>query len=126
MEDLRRRTGRSGLEIILVNVWEGIGARNEALGFCDLWGVEGSVLLDEEGTFAEQLGIRGVPTNVLVDTDGTVTAVGAVTPGDLEAAVRRLLGPDAAIDAPVAPEWHWGTEATNIERNISARGSQDD
>jgi hypothetical protein len=35
---------------------------------------------------------------VFVDKDGTVTAVGGVTPADLEAEIRRLLGPGAVID----------------------------
>ena len=39
-----------------------------------------------------------VPTNVFVDADGTVTAVGAVTPGELVTATRELLGPAAPAD----------------------------
>ncbi|MGH9063719.1 MAG: TlpA family protein disulfide reductase [Acidimicrobiales bacterium] len=89
---MRRRTSRSGLEIILVNEWEGVGARTEAQDFCQIWGVAGPVLVDEAGDYARLLGIRGVPTNVFVDSDGTVTAVGAVTPAELETETRRLLG----------------------------------
>lgn len=98
LEDLRRRTSRSGLEIIHVNIWEGVNPFDEARFFCDIWGVEGTVLVDEQGELATRLDIRGVPTNVFVDSDGTVLTVGAVTPEDLEAATRRLLGPDAVID----------------------------
>jgi len=83
-------------------VWEGTGARTEARDFCELWGVEGTVLVDEQGELAERLGIRGVPANVFVDSDGTVTAVGGATPADLEAAARQLLGPGAA--AVLAPQ----------------------
>jgi len=36
--------------------------------------------------------VTGVPTNVLVDRDGTVRAVGAVRLDELEDAVERLLG----------------------------------
>jgi hypothetical protein len=36
--------------------------------------------------------VTGVPTNVLVDADGTVRDVGAVRLDELEAAVERLLG----------------------------------
>lgn len=92
LEDLRRRTGRFGLEVILINVWEGGDARAEAQRFADLWGVDGAVLLDETGSYARELGVRGVPTNVLVDADGVVRAVGATNPDELEAAVERLLG----------------------------------
>jgi hypothetical protein len=98
MEELRRRTGRSGLEIISVNVWEGTDAFAEARGFCELWGMDGTVLVDERGELPGQLGLRGVPTNVFVDADGTVTAVGAGSPGELVTATRRLLGPAAPAD----------------------------
>jgi predicted DsbA family dithiol-disulfide isomerase len=66
--------------------------------FCDIWGIEGTVLVDESGEYARALQIRGVPTNVFVDSDGRVTAVGGVAPSALEAEIRRLLGPDAVID----------------------------
>ncbi|MGH9068125.1 MAG: hypothetical protein ACRD0J_11660, partial [Acidimicrobiales bacterium] len=71
IEDLRRRASRFGLEIILVNVWEGADARAEVLRFCELWDVPGSVLLDERSELAHKLMVRGVPTNVFVDRDGT-------------------------------------------------------
>ena len=98
MEELRRRTGRSGLEIISVNVWEGTDAFAEARGFCELWGMDGTVLVDERGELPDRLGLRGVPTNVFIDADGTVTAVGAHTSGELVAATRRLLGAAAPAD----------------------------
>jgi hypothetical protein len=98
MEDLRRRTGRSGLEIVSVNVWEGTDAFAEARGFCELWGMDGTVLVDERGELPDLLGLRGVPTNVFVDADGTVTDVGVATPDELVTATRRLLGPAAPAD----------------------------
>ena len=105
----------------MVNVWEGVNAHAEAKDFCQLWGVEGTVLVDESGEVAERLGVRGVPTNVLVDSDGTVTTVGAATPEALEAAARRLLGPDGDFPGPETSDWHWQTDASDIERNIAAR-----
>lgn len=60
------------------------------------------MLLDETGEYARSLGIRGVPTNVFIDTDGTVTAVGGVEPADLHRHTRDLLGPDGA--ALIDPE----------------------
>lgn len=121
MEDLRRRTGRSGLDIISVNVWEGTGAYAEARGFCELWGVNGTVLVDERGELAGRLGIRGVPASVFVDSDGTVTAVGAATPAELVAATRQLLG--AAAPASLAD---LGKDAPrrageDIEQHITSR-----
>jgi hypothetical protein len=79
-------------------VWEGTDAFAEARGFCDLWGMDGTVLVDESGDLPDRLGLRGVPTNVFVDADGTVTAVGAVTPAQLVTATRQLLGLAAPAD----------------------------
>jgi hypothetical protein len=91
LEEVRRRTARSGLDIVMINVWESVDARTEARNFASVWGVGGAVLLDETGEYAAGLGIRGVPTNVLVGEDGVVRAVGATAPGELNAAVDALL-----------------------------------
>jgi hypothetical protein len=80
--------------VILIDVWEGGEARERAQAYCELWGVEGPVLLDEAGAYAKELGIHGVPTNVLVDSAGVVRAVGAGNPDDLYAAVDDLLSAD--------------------------------
>jgi thioredoxin-like negative regulator of GroEL len=120
MEDLRSRTGRSGLEIVSVNVWEGTGAYAEARGFCELWGVDGTVLVDEHGELAGRLGIRGVPANVFVDSDGTVTAVGAATPAELVAATRRLLGPAAPASLAGLGEQARASDEEDIERHITS------
>lgn len=103
-------------------MWEGVDPYTEARDFCELWGIEGPVLVDEDGTFVERLGIRGVPTNILVDEDGTVTCVGASTPPELEAAVRRLLGPDAAVEtAAGADGWSWDKDPAHIGSHIARR-----
>jgi predicted DsbA family dithiol-disulfide isomerase len=59
-----------------------------------MWGIEATVLLDESGEYARRLGVRGVPTNVVVDSDGTVRDVGLVRLDELERAVDRLVGRD--------------------------------
>ena len=81
----------------MVNLWEGVGSHAEAAAFCVLWDIDGTVLVDESGEYAELIGIRGVPTNVFID-GGMVTAVAGVTPDDLSTQIRQLLGPDAPID----------------------------
>ena len=56
-----------------------------------MWGLKGTVLLDETGEYARSLGVRGVPTNILVDADGIVRDVGLVKIDELHAAVDALL-----------------------------------
>jgi hypothetical protein len=75
---------------VLISVWEGSEARPEVERFRELWGIGATILLDESGDYARQLGIRGVPTNVLVDADGVVRDVGLVRLDELHAAVDRL------------------------------------
>ena len=62
--------------------------------FRELWGIEATILIDDTGAFAEQLDIRGVPTNVLVDADGTIAEIGVSELDALERAVDRLVGRD--------------------------------
>lgn len=75
----------------MVNVWESVDAATEARHFAEVWGLEGTILLDETGGYAARLGIHGVPCNVVVDARGVVRSVGAATPGELSHAVGSLL-----------------------------------
>ncbi len=90
VESLRRRAGQFGLDIVLVNIWEGHGAAEEVSGYCQRWDLQGSVLLDETAEYARMLGVRGVPTNVFVDERGIVQAVGATSEKDLMREAVRL------------------------------------
>jgi hypothetical protein len=74
----------------MINIWEGVNAAAEARHFADVWGLEGTILLDETGQYAGRLGVRGVPCNVAVDSAGRVRAMGA-TPAELHQAVATLL-----------------------------------
>jgi hypothetical protein len=78
--------------VILISVWEGADARENVAAYCELWDIRGPVLLDESAAYARLLGIRGVPTNVLVDASGTVQAVGLSNPEALEAEIAALIG----------------------------------
>lgn len=104
-----------------MNVWEGVEAHKEAQTFCEMWGVEGPVLVDEDEQMVHRLGIRGVPTNVLVDDDGTITCVGASTPVELEAAVLRLLGPGASLEDATTEDWHWQKDPEHIRDQVGSR-----
>lgn len=90
LEALRRRTGQSGLDIVMINVWEHHDAAGEARQFCQVHGVEGTVLLDETAEYLGRLGVRGVPFNLVVDESGIVRAAGVTHPGELEAAVASI------------------------------------
>jgi hypothetical protein len=76
---------------VLVSIWEGTEPRPEVARFCDMWGMKGPILLDPNGELATTLGLRGVPTNVLVDSDGTIRALGAARLEELEQAIDILL-----------------------------------
>ncbi len=73
-----------------MNVWEHQDARQEAEHFCAVHGIDGTVLLDETGGYAERLGVRGVPLNYLVDAGGIVRFVGATTPREMEECLTAL------------------------------------
>jgi hypothetical protein len=78
----------------MINVWENTDPRQEAADFAAVWDIGATVLLDGTGEYAARLGIRGVPTNVLVDASGIVRTVGGTTPAELHAAVGELLADD--------------------------------
>ncbi len=87
-----REESRSGLEIVLVDIWEGTEPRPEVERFCEMWGIKGPILLDPDLELAGALGVRGVPTNVVVDSDGTIRAFGAARLEELEQAIDELYG----------------------------------
>ena len=87
-----REGARSGLEVVLVDIWEGTEPRPEVERFCEMWGIKGPILLDPNAELATTLGVRGVPTNVVVDSDGTVRAFGAARLEELEQAIDELYG----------------------------------
>jgi hypothetical protein len=78
--------------VILIDIWEGTDPKPDVDRFCEMWGINSTILLDETAEYAGALGIRGVPTNVLVDAEGTVVDVGLVRLDELETAVDRLAG----------------------------------
>jgi hypothetical protein len=78
--------------VILIDIWEGTDPKPDVDRFCEMWGVDSTILLDETAEYAAALGIRGVPTNVLVDADGTIVDIGLVRLDELDAAIDRLVG----------------------------------
>lgn len=101
IERVRRRAGRFGLEVIMVNVWEHVAAREEALRFCDIWGLSGPLALDDRH-YMKSLGLSGVPFNLLIDEAGVVRAAGFTTPEEIEQALP-LLGLPPLSEMPDEP-----------------------
>ena len=77
----------------MVNVWEHVNAQKEAESFCRRFNIEGPVLLDAKGEYIDQLGLRGVPVNIVVNKKGIVQAVGTTTPDEVRATLTKLLLP---------------------------------
>ena len=77
--------------MIHIDIWEGSDPKPEVARFCEMWGLEGTVLLDETGDYARSLGVRGVPTNLVVDADGTVRAFGVSRLDELDRAIDDML-----------------------------------
>ena len=77
--------------MILIDIWEGTDPKPDVDRFCEMWGIDSTILLDETAEYAAALGIRGVPTNVLVDADGTIVDIGLVRLDELDAAIDRLV-----------------------------------
>jgi len=77
----------------MVNVWEHVNSRDEALHFCKIHNIQGPVLIDTDDRYIHQLGLRGVPMNIVVDKKGLVRSVGTTTPDEVKATLTRLLLP---------------------------------
>ena len=101
IEKVRRRASRFGLEVIMVNVWEHVAAREEALRFCDIWGLSGPLALDDR-RYMKSLGLSGVPFNLLIDEAGVVRGAGFTTPEEIEQALP-LLGLPPLSEMPDEP-----------------------
>ncbi len=79
-----------GFEILAINAgdsWE------EASQFAESYGLEFTVLLDQDGTVINGLGISGFPTSILVDPSGKVAMIhiGMMLPEDLRNKVLPYL-----------------------------------
>jgi hypothetical protein len=77
----------------MVNVWEHLNSRKEALHFCEIHKIDGTVLLDPTAEYINRLGLQGVPINVIVDKKGIVRSVGTTTPDEVKATLMKMLMP---------------------------------
>ncbi|MED4603771.1 redoxin family protein [Paenibacillus validus] len=81
------RTGMPGVEIVAVNVGESRGTVSE---FASRQGLAFPVLLDPSGEAARSYQIVGLPTSILIDSDGCIVSV---VPGEMAGSgqVKELL-----------------------------------
>ena len=77
--------------MIHIDIWEGSDPKPEVERFCEMWGLKGTVLLDETGEYARSLGVRGVPTNLVVDAEGVVRDYGVSRLDELDRAIDDML-----------------------------------
>lgn len=74
-------------------MFEHTEARKHAQHFCEVHGIKGSVLMDEDESYAHRLGLHGVPINVIVDKKGIVRFVGVTSPDEVRSTLIKLLRP---------------------------------
>jgi peroxiredoxin len=72
MEQLRRDFGRSGLEVVAVNVDE---TADDAIRFLKRYAVSYPILGDAKGDIAALYDVREMPSSYLIGRDGTVRQV---------------------------------------------------
>jgi len=69
-------------------------------------GVGLSVVSDPEKHLAKAFGVGAIPVTLVLRADGTLAhvSVGQLDPGELDAALARLLNPPGVLPAPETPE----------------------
>lgn len=89
----------------MVNVWEHLNFREEAASFCRTHNIAdgAAVLIDETSAYAEKVGLRGVPFNLMVDEAGIVVAAGATTPAEVMETLSVFLGEEDGEPMEAAP-----------------------
>jgi thiol-disulfide isomerase/thioredoxin len=87
IEALHREYGRKGLVVLGVNAEPAAKAND----YLQANGITFPTLIDNGGAVGQQFQVRGIPTTVLIDRSGRVSAylVGAGSEGRLRAAVEK-------------------------------------
>ena len=68
-----------GLEILAINIQE---TPNQVKNFISKRNVDYPILLDKDGSVANQYGVRGIPTNYLISKDGMIIFSGHSLPSE--------------------------------------------
>jgi len=79
--------------VITIAVYEHQDHVKHARHFCDIHGVKGTTLVDEDNAYSEVLGLRGVPMNVVMDKKGIIRAFGMTSPDEVRATLTQLMRP---------------------------------
>lgn len=72
LEQAYQKHREDGFEILAVNVAQ---SKSHVQSFKDEFGLNFPMLMDENSLVAKKFGIRGLPTNYFIDTDGKVERV---------------------------------------------------
>lgn len=87
---LQRVSEQGDVTLVGINY---IDRADEADALADELGITYELLRDDDGSFGDRIGVLGMPTTLLVDTDGTVVGqlTGEVTEEQLQRAIEELL-----------------------------------
>jgi len=92
MNTMHRQYGKQGLTILAVNMDQ---VRADADAFLNQYPAEFAVRFDPQGRLAQQYGVRGMPTSVLIGRDGkllwTHEGFRSKDPAELEQSLRKAL-----------------------------------
>lgn len=100
IERAYRRYRAEGFEVLAIDIEE---TPETVQDFVNELGLTFTVLLDEDGTVAQQYFVRGIPTSFFLDRQGYVVAshLGAMSPAVIEEHTLRALGrPGSENGAP--------------------------
>lgn len=88
MESLAEKYKEKGVKVIAVNLRETPG---KIKSFLESQGLHATVVLDKDGSIADQYFVSGIPQTVIVGKDGTVQAVHVGSRPDLEEVLSKEL-----------------------------------
>lgn len=88
MESLAKKYKEKGVKVIAVNLRE---TPAQIKSFLESQGLHATVVLDKDGSIADQYYVSGIPQTVIVGKDGTVQAVHVGSRPDLEQVLSKEL-----------------------------------
>ncbi|MBI4335889.1 MAG: TlpA family protein disulfide reductase, partial [Candidatus Omnitrophica bacterium] len=77
LRDLNKEYKDKGLKILAVDIGE---SQKKVDSFAKQQGIEYTILLDLDNRVANQYGVMGIPTNILIDKEGNIAYRGTSPP----------------------------------------------